>query len=61
MAMARVLVLMKAAAGLHWVEFVESFGDQSIWDLVCLENYAPFFEQAVGIVDEVCDAFIPPK
>lgn len=47
-------------SGLHWVEFVESFGDQSLWEIVCLENYTPFFEEAVAIVDQVCDSFIPP-
>lgn len=47
-------------SGLHWVEFVESFGEQGLWGLVCVDDYTPFFQEAVDIVDEVCDSFIPP-
>jgi hypothetical protein len=46
--------------GQHWIEFVESWGDYGLWAHVCEANYSPFFQQAVDLVDQVCDAFEPP-
>jgi hypothetical protein len=38
--------------------FVESF-THSMWASVCEPDYAPFFEQAIGLIDTTCDAFEP--
>jgi hypothetical protein len=40
--------------------FVESFGNRGLWGSVCAADYAPFFEQAVALVDTTCDDFVPP-
>lgn len=41
-------------------QFVESFGDHGIAGSVCADSYKPFFDQAVDLIDETCDGFIPP-
>jgi hypothetical protein len=41
-------------------QFVESFGDHGVWGSVCEQNYDPFFQQAVGLIDTTCDDFEPP-
>jgi hypothetical protein len=40
-------------------EWVESFpsGD---WASVCNADYAPFFQAAISVIDEVCEDFVPP-
>ncbi len=40
--------------------FVESFGERGIAGSVCADSYAQFFKDAVGIIDETCDGFVPP-
>ena len=45
--------------GQHWIEFVESFGQNGMWAHVCEPDYSPFFAEAVELVDQVCDAFEP--
>lgn len=39
-------------------EFIEMFSNR-IEGSVCAENYAPFFEQAVELIDTTCDEFDP--
>ncbi|MDC0675539.1 hypothetical protein [Nannocystis radixulma] len=46
--------------GAHWQEFIDSWGDHGISGSICEPDYAPFFEQAVAIIDETCDNFNPP-
>lgn len=46
--------------GAHWREFVEKWGDHGIMGTVCATDYAPFFEQAVAVIDDTCDNFMPP-
>jgi len=41
-------------------QFVELFGGHGIWASVCSPDYGPFFEQAVALIDEACDEFVPP-
>ena len=52
-------VPMDMINGAHWAEFITMWGDKGINASVCELNYAPFFTQAVGIIDEACDNFIP--
>jgi hypothetical protein len=40
--------------------FVDSFGDQGFSGSICANNYDPFFQEAVSIIDSTCDDFIPP-
>jgi len=42
-----------------FIEFIESLPHGS-WASVCEADYQPFFESAVGFVDEACDSFVPP-
>lgn len=39
--------------------FTEMFGFGSVGP-VCADDYAPFFEEAVGMIDSACDDFEPP-
>jgi len=39
--------------------FTDMFGDYGLNGSVCAANYAPFFDQAVGLIDSSCDAFEP--
>ncbi|MFY0531555.1 hypothetical protein [Nannocystis pusilla] len=41
-------------------EFVESFGDQGISGSVCAPSYDSFFSEAVGLIAQTCDDFVPP-
>jgi hypothetical protein len=41
------------------IEFVDSFGARGLWGSVCEPDYAPFFEQAVGLIDFACEEFEP--
>ena len=45
--------------GTHWKEFIDSFGDHGIAGAVCAADYSPFFAQAVGLIADACDGFIP--
>ena len=38
-------------------EFVEAFGLQGLWASVCEPDYAPFFEEAVVLIDQACANF----
>ena len=44
----------------HWAEFITLWGERGIAGPICDKDYAPFFAQAVGIIDEACDNFMPP-
>ncbi len=46
--------------GAHWAEFITLWGDHGLRGSICEMDYAPFFMQAVGIIDEACDNFQPP-
>ncbi len=37
----------------------ESFPN-GMWAGICEPNYAPFFDQAVSVIDAACEAFVPP-
>ncbi|MDC0720249.1 hypothetical protein [Nannocystis bainbridge] len=41
-------------------EFVNSFGDQGISGSVCAPSYDSFFSEAVGLIAQTCDEFVPP-
>jgi hypothetical protein len=47
------------AIATKFIEFVESLPNGS-WASVCEDDYQPFFQDAVGVVDGACDDFIPP-
>lgn len=47
--------------GSHWSEFVSLWGDHGLEASVCNLDYAPFFAQAVAIIDDACDEFTPPN
>ncbi len=41
-------------------EFIAAFGNRGLEGSVCSADYTAFFDQAVGLIDEACDEFIPP-
>ncbi|MNC89100.1 hypothetical protein D3C83_49980 [compost metagenome] len=45
--------------GAHWAEFVAKF-KYNIHASVCAGDYVSTFTQAVTVIDESCDAFVPP-
>jgi hypothetical protein len=47
--------------GQHWSDFVALWGTHGLEASVCNVDYAPFFEQAVAVIDDTCDNFDPPK
>ena len=48
-----------AEPGVRLREFTESFGNRGVVGSVCANDYAPFFEQAVSVIDLACDEFVP--
>ena len=40
-------------------EWVDLFGEQGFQDSVCGGDYAPFFANAVTVIDDACDDFQP--
>ncbi|WAS96193.1 hypothetical protein [Nannocystis punicea] len=46
--------------GAHWEEFIQMWGPHGISGSVCEADYAPFFLQAIGAIDQTCDEFDPP-
>jgi hypothetical protein len=46
--------------GAHWEEFIKMWGAHGISGSICETDYAQFFAQAVGAIDQTCDAFQPP-
>ncbi len=51
----------KPNKGKHWSEFISMWGDHGLEASVCSDDYTPFFDQAVAIIDEACDEFTPPS
>ena len=49
------------AKQLHWHQFIELFGKRGIKGDVEAADYAPFFDNAIAIIDETCDNFVPPS
>jgi hypothetical protein len=47
------------AAGEHWHEFIALWGARGLEASVALVDYTPFFDQAVGLIEEACDDFVP--
>lgn len=41
--------------------FVKSFGERGFVGDVCADNYDPFFEKAISVIDFACDNIIPPE
>jgi hypothetical protein len=42
-------------------DFTMMFGMNGFMADICLPDYAPIFDQAVGIIDVACDNYIPPN
>ena len=42
------------------IAFVESFGARGLWGSVCEPDYSPFFSEAVQVIAETCEDFVPP-
>jgi len=51
----------KPDKGAHWAEFLTMWGDHALHASVCNLDYAPFFDEAVSIIDTACNEFEPPK
>ncbi|PRQ02478.1 hypothetical protein ENSA5_22960 [Enhygromyxa salina] len=43
-------------AGDHWVEFIDKFGDQGLHGPSCDDDYVPFFQSAVDVIVQACQA-----
>lgn len=41
------------------VEFMGSFGERGLRGSVCAEDYAPFFTEAIDLIDQTCSEFVP--
>ncbi|MEM9691123.1 MAG: hypothetical protein AAGA56_01135 [Myxococcota bacterium] len=48
-------------AGRHWSEFIDLWGDRGLEASICSEDYDPFFQSAVAVIDETCEEFEPPR
>ena len=46
--------------GAHGAKFIALWDEHGIAGSVCEPDYAPFFADAVGIIDDACDNFQPP-
>ncbi|MBW2524284.1 MAG: hypothetical protein JRI23_08925 [Deltaproteobacteria bacterium] len=46
--------------GAHWSEFIALWGSRGLEASVCSPSYTQFFQQAVSIIDDTCDNFVPP-
>jgi hypothetical protein len=49
-----------AISGAHWQEFVQMFGANGLFGSVCSLEYGSFFAQAVGIIAQACENYVPP-
>lgn len=45
--------------GQHWHDFIALWGAKGLEASVGLTDYTPFFAQAVGLIEEACEDFIP--
>ncbi len=41
--------------------FTDMWGDNGFQVPICAPDYAPFFDEAVGIIDVACENYIPPN
>jgi hypothetical protein len=46
-------------AGQHWHDFIGLWGEKGLEASVTLPDYSPFFEEAVGLIEEACEDFTP--
>ncbi len=46
-------------AGQHWHDFIGRWGDRGLEASVELPDYSPFFAEAVDLIDQTCDDFVP--
>ncbi|MCX4240624.1 hypothetical protein [Paraliomyxa miuraensis] len=46
--------------GVNMVNFVNMFGANGFLGGICEPDYGPVFAQAVGIIEEACNNFVPP-
>jgi hypothetical protein len=42
-------------------QFLESWGSNGFFGSICAPSYNEFFQDAVSIIDNTCDGFVPPK
>lgn len=47
-------------SGAHWAEFVGLFGEYGLVGSVCSAEYGSFFAQAVGVIVDACENYVPP-
>lgn len=45
--------------GAHWHEFIGLWGERGLEAPVSLGDYTPFFNEAVGLIEDTCDQFVP--
>ncbi len=45
----------------QFIEFTSKFGSQGIIGSVCAPDYNVFFQEAIGLIDHTCEAFVPPE
>jgi hypothetical protein len=45
--------------GRNIVEWVEHFGENGFLGGLCEEDYEPFFDDAIGVIEEACANFVP--
>ncbi len=47
--------------GLHWLEFVNLWGDRGLHGPVCgsSKDYVDFFQESVAVIDQACEKFVP--
>ena len=54
------VVPAKQINGAHWAEFITMWGDRGLRGSICDADYSPFFTEAVAVIDDACDNFVPP-
>ncbi len=47
--------------GVNIVTFTEMFGDNGFLGGICEPDYGPIFSEAVGVIDNACENFMPPE
>jgi hypothetical protein len=43
----------------RFMELVSLFGTNGLTANICASDYNAFFEEAVGLIDQTCDEFVP--
>ena len=49
-----------AEEGTRIIQFTNNFGANGFVGDICATDFAPFFSDAVGLIDTACDNFVPP-